>query len=222
MSDLGKSEEGAPGSALPPALNGGHLGQPMPVGAYQEIRRQALAERLVAVFAEQGYPRTTVDDLVAAGGVGVGTFYELFGGKEQCFDLIHQSLLTEAESDLLASIDRSAPWQARAREALGAVLRWADARPERARVILIEARSSTPAGLARYQRSINRFADALSAGRSLLPVSAALPPSLEFGLVSGVAYLLTCRLVERKLVHDPELVDELTRFLLAPYLGCSA
>jgi AcrR family transcriptional regulator len=191
------------------------------VSLFPEHISKQLAQRLVAVFAEQGYPRTTIDDLVAAGGVGDGTFYELYGGKEQCFDLIVESVLAEAESELLASIGRSDSWQAQVQEALGAILRWADARPEAARVILVEAQSATPAGLVLYQRLINRLADALSGGRSLLPAAAALPSSLEFALVSGVSHLIARRLTERRSVNDPDLMNELTRFLLGPYLGRS-
>ena len=48
-------------------------------------QRDRVLESRDPVFARRGYQATTVDDLLAAGKVGVGNFYSLFEGKEDCF-----------------------------------------------------------------------------------------------------------------------------------------
>ncbi len=65
-----------------------HL-RPIPAGreklsreVMEEHQRKRVVEAAIVVFAEKGYPGTTVDDLVNAARVGVGSFYALFGGKK--------------------------------------------------------------------------------------------------------------------------------------------
>ena len=48
-------------------------------------QRERVLERATPIFAKRGYQGTTVDDLLATGKVGVGNFYSLFEGKEDCF-----------------------------------------------------------------------------------------------------------------------------------------
>lgn len=202
----------------PPALSGRPIGQELPPRVYRRLRRERVARPLAVAFARKGYARTTVEDLRRAAGMAAGTFYALFGGKRECFDHVVEILLAGAEADLLAAVDSDAPWTAQARQAVTAILSWADAHPDEARVIFVESQS-TPGGQDAYQGLMDRLADALSSGRSLLPTAAALPPSLELAMVSGVAHVLTTRLVERTPLGEPELAHELLGFLLDPYAG---
>ena len=177
-----------------------------------------MARRLAVVFAEKGYSATTVADLIVAARMAAGTFYALFGSKKECLDHVVEILLAEAEADLLSSVDIGASWPAQAQQALVALLSWADAHPDQARVILVEAQF-TSGGRDAYRGLIDRLADALRAGRSLLPAASALPASLEVAMVGGVVHVLTSRLVKREPLYALELAQELTEFLLDPYVG---
>ncbi len=61
--------------------------------AAEQVSREVLAEHqrarvlklVTPIFAKRGYQGTSVDDLLAAGKVGVSNFYSLFEGKEDCF-----------------------------------------------------------------------------------------------------------------------------------------
>lgn len=210
----------SPSSPPLPTRNGRAIGRPLPPRVLQEMRRQQLAPRFAVVFATKGYPATTIGDLVAAGGIGRQTFYALYRSKEECFDLMLESLIAEAEVNVFASIDSSAPWPVKARQVFAAIFAWANARPEQALAILLVAQAATPGGLARYRGLIDRLAGALGTGRSLLPAGASHPPaSFEFALVSGTSYVLVRRLAERDSSPEPVLADQLATFLLDPYLG---
>jgi AcrR family transcriptional regulator len=49
-----------------------------------EHQRRRLLAAAAEVFADRGYTATTVEDLVAAAEIGVGSFYSLCSGKEEC------------------------------------------------------------------------------------------------------------------------------------------
>jgi AcrR family transcriptional regulator len=46
-----------------------------------EATRRAILDASLALFAKQGYHRTTVPDIVEAAGIGHGTFYEYFNNR---------------------------------------------------------------------------------------------------------------------------------------------
>lgn len=64
----------------------------------RERTRQALLRAAQRVFVRKGYHKTLVSDIVAAAGVGQGTFYRSFRDKRH----ILQTLLEEFLSELLA------------------------------------------------------------------------------------------------------------------------
>ena len=49
-------------------------------------RRSQLLATSVALFAEQGYHRTSIDDIIKASGVARGTFYLYFESKRAIFE----------------------------------------------------------------------------------------------------------------------------------------
>ncbi|MGI5125687.1 TetR family transcriptional regulator [Pseudonocardia sp. CA-107938] len=57
-----------------------------------EVRRDLVAAA-VALFADQGYDATTVDDIAAAAGVGRRTFFRYFRAKEEAVSPDHASAL---------------------------------------------------------------------------------------------------------------------------------
>lgn len=64
----------------------------------KEKTRQALLRAAQRVFARKGYHKTLVSDIVAAAGVGQGTFYRSFRDKRHLL----QTLVEEFLSELLA------------------------------------------------------------------------------------------------------------------------
>ncbi|MDY7101458.1 MAG: TetR/AcrR family transcriptional regulator [Actinomycetota bacterium] len=52
--------------------------------------RRALLDGAADTFAERGYERATVAEIVERSGASVGSLYNLFGGKEELFRALHE------------------------------------------------------------------------------------------------------------------------------------
>src|SRR6476620_3909700 len=82
--------------------------------------RQRLLDALEAGIAEDGYPRTTVADIVRRARTSRRTFFEHFDSREACF----VALLTDANAEqvrqISAAVDPHAPWRNQVRQAVEA------------------------------------------------------------------------------------------------------
>src|SRR4051794_25287721 len=64
----------------------------------QRHQRGRLEGAMVAAVAKHGYAETTVSELVGLAGVSKSTFYEHFGGKEECFLATFETIVNEASA----------------------------------------------------------------------------------------------------------------------------
>ena len=82
--------------------------------------RQRLLDALEEDIAEDGYPGTTVADIVRRARTSRRTFYEHFDSREACF----VALLTDANAEqvrqISAAVDAHPPWQSQVRQAIEA------------------------------------------------------------------------------------------------------
>jgi AcrR family transcriptional regulator len=113
--------------------------------------RQRLLDALEASIAEDGYPRTTVADIVRRARTSRRTFYEYFDSREACF----VALLTDANADqvrqIAAAVDPQAPWRNQVRQAIEA---WISSGESRSALMLSWIRDAPSLGAAarRLQR----------------------------------------------------------------------
>ncbi|HEX2284674.1 MAG TPA: helix-turn-helix domain-containing protein [Mycobacterium sp.] len=113
--------------------------------------RQRLLDALEESIAEDGYPKTTVADIVRRARTSRRTFYEHFDSREACF----VALLTEANAEqvrqISAAVDPSAPWRSQVRQAIEA---WISSGESRAPLMLSWIRDVPSLGTAarRLQR----------------------------------------------------------------------
>jgi AcrR family transcriptional regulator len=95
--------------------------------------RQRLLDALEEGIAEDGYPGTTVADIVRRARTSRRTFYEHFDSREACF----VALLTDANAEqvrqISAAVDAHAPWQSQVRQAIEA---WISAGESRSSLML--------------------------------------------------------------------------------------
>jgi AcrR family transcriptional regulator len=206
-----------------------HL-KPAPVGKARlagEVVEGHQRDRVLAsaapVFAERGFNATTVDDLVAAARIGVGSFYSLFDGKLECFLLLYDRLAAEARARVVAAVPEDALWPTGLCAGLRELLALVAADPDGARVVLVEAVTAGPQGEARYSESLKEVVAALRGGRALDPRRGeSLPASLESATVAGLAWLLHRRLTDGEGAEVEELFPEMARVVLEPFVGEAA
>ncbi|HTI75795.1 MAG TPA: TetR/AcrR family transcriptional regulator [Mycobacterium sp.] len=82
--------------------------------------RQRLLDALEASIAEDGYPRTTVADIVRRARTSRRTFYEHFESREACFVALLSDTNAAQVRQISAGVDPHTPWRKQVRQAVEA------------------------------------------------------------------------------------------------------
>ena len=91
--------------------------------------RQRLLDALELSIAEDGYPHTTVADIVRRARTSRRTFYEHFDSREACFVALLHDANAEQVRQISAAVDASAPWRSQVRQAIEAWISTGESRP---------------------------------------------------------------------------------------------
>jgi AcrR family transcriptional regulator len=91
--------------------------------------RQRLLDALAQSIAEDGYPKTTVADIVRRARTSRRTFYENFSGKEDCFVALHTAANALMIRQVYAAVDQAAPWETQIRQAVEAWISAGESEP---------------------------------------------------------------------------------------------
>lgn len=186
-----------------------------------EHQRDRVLAAAIEVFAGRGYQATTVDQIVSASRIGVGGFYSLFEGKEDCFLRVYDRIVAEAGERIGAVAGSDQPWADRVLAGLRALLELVDAEPDRARVAIVEAPTAGPAAEARYAETVSGLIEVLREGRSANAVAEQPPAAFEDAAVHGLAWILHQRLAVEEPVVVVDLLPDMGDFLVAPYAGAA-
>jgi AcrR family transcriptional regulator len=205
---------------LPQALQSAPVGRTrLSREELSERQRVRIIEAATEVFAKRGFQASTVDNIVAAAGIGVGSFYAHFEGKDDCLAQVCAEIGVEVRTEIAAAIGGESGWAERFCDGLLVLLRYAARRPLSARVVLLEAQTGGPAALARYGATIDEIAEFLRKGREVGKLNPEPPPSFEEATASGLVWLLQGRLVRGEIGDVEALFAEMADVALEPYLG---
>lgn len=192
---------------------------PLPREVMEAHQRDRVLDAATEVFAKRGYQATTIDHIVAAAKIGVGSFYSLFDGKQDCFLQAYDRIVAAAWDRIEAALPAARPWSEQAAAALRGLLESIAADPHGARVAIVEVQTAGSAALTRYQETLARIARLLRKGRAVSPVAGELPATLENATVAGVTWLLHQRIVVGEVEGIESLLPELLEIVVEPYLG---
>lgn len=180
-------------------------------------KQRRMIAAIAELSAEQGYEATKIADIVSRAGVARKTLYDNFDGKEDLFLSAFDLYFVEAKAAVQAACEEAGEgWQERIEAGLAALLRFVAEQPAAARMCLVEALSATPRSSVSYDVALAAFVELL---RASAPPREGLPPTIEESLVGGVAWILHQRIRAGETQRIAELLPELSRFLLSPYLG---
>jgi AcrR family transcriptional regulator len=198
---------------------------PVPVGrerlpkeVMQEHQRARVLDAAIEVFAKRGYQGTTVDHIVSAGKIGVGSFYALFGGKQECFLAAYRRIVAEGRLRIEEAIPADAAWPDRLLVGLRLLLETIEEQPLAARVALVEVQTAGTDALAEHARTLDEAASLLRAGREASPFGDELPATLEFATVGGLSWFLQQRIAAGQM-DASALLPEVLEIVVEPYLG---
>ncbi len=182
-------------------------------------QRDRVADAAIEVFAKRGYLGTTIDHIVAAAHVGVGSFYELFDGKEDCFLRCFDRALARGRERISAAVPSTVPWPEQVYAALHALLDLLVAEPLASRLVLVEAQTAGPRALARFESTLDTITPLLRRGRAVSPVADELPATLEEATLGGLVWFLQQRIALGELDDRDALFADALGLVLGPYLG---
>jgi AcrR family transcriptional regulator len=179
-------------------------------------KRRRMIDAMAELCSEQGYEATKIADVVRRAHVARKTLYDNFSGKEELFLAAFDTTLADAEAEVAEACDAIDPveWEARTEAGLRALLEFIAARPDASRLALVEAPAASPTSAARYEAALESFIVRL---RDAAPPGSGRPATLEEALVGGSVWIVQ-RQVRRGGAEDaPDLLPELTEFIVSPY-----
>jgi AcrR family transcriptional regulator len=125
----------------------------------EDGQRARLLEAMVQTVADQGYPRTTVAEVVRAAGVSRSTFYALFEGKEECFLEAHRLGSEVLEQQIDAAIALATDgWRGRLQDGIREYLKILEDDRVFAYTFLVEIHQGSPAAALARDEVLDRFA----------------------------------------------------------------
>ncbi len=212
---VGNGRGETPGDLGP--LPGGHHG--LRREQILESQRERLLAAIVHEVAARGYRATTITEVVKFAKVSTRDYYDSFASKEDCFLAAFEALTDHLAELIVEAAEEQPDWAHQVVAALRAALNFFAAKPDLARLCLLEAVSATPTIAIRYRESVLAWVPALERGRAELTDADALLPDTEMTLIGGVVSLATRTIVAGEVDRLAELLPDLTEFVLAPYLG---
>ena len=149
----------------------------------------------------------------------MGSFYALFGGKEECFLATYDAVVEEGKRELAKAIPPAAPWGEQMVAMLRALLALIEEDPFAARIALVEVQAAGLEALDHHERNLEAAAELLRGGRESSPFSAELPETLEFATVGGLTWFLQQRIAAGEISTATALLPEVLEVVVEPYLG---
>ena len=160
---------------------------------------------MASAVEELGYPETTVRDVLVRAGMSRRTFYQLFENREECFLATYD----DAVAGVLSRMDAACEAEPGVNEPLRQLLFYLAARPDLARLLVVETVRAGPSGLERHERTMRELADRLvRAGPD--PATEDLRLRAEAS-VGAVHRILHARIVDGQAGELSDLAPDLTR-----------
>lgn len=181
-------------------------------------QRDRLIDAMAQTVAERGFHATSLNSVCGAAGVSTKAFYQYFPDKESCFLAAFERGVALMQGSVLSSYAKAGSWPKRMRRGLDTLLSILAAEPAFASLAVVEVLAAGPRALS-YRRALlssyaRFFEDA--------PRRANQPPVSETAVeavIAGVYGVIFDHVSTGRAEQLPERLDDLTYFVLAPFIG---
>jgi AcrR family transcriptional regulator len=186
------------------------------------IQRARLLATAVAVVDELGYADATVGHITTRARVSRRTFYDLYGGREECLLAVVEEAVEGIRRELAEVGLDGLGWRERVRMGLWVILSYLDREPALARVCVVQAPPTGPMVLEYRERVLERLAAVVDGGRREGARGAECSALTAEGVVGAALAIVYRRLLLRERAPLTELLGELMGMVVLPYLGPAA
>ncbi len=194
----------------------------LPGELVKAVQRERLLAAMIEVVTEIGYNALTVQNVLTRAGISRPTFYEQFSDKEDCFLAAFGAAAGRLRNRLRAAVAEAEPgWREQLRRGIVELLRFVDDEPAEARMVIVEARASSPTGLQRRDDLLDQFASCVD---SLVRNDLDQAPSAiaAAGVVGGIESVLYARIQKGETEQLDSLIPSLMYFAVLSYAGREA
>lgn len=179
-------------------------------------KRRRMMDAIAELTAEQGYEATKIADIVRRAAVARKTLYDNFDGKEDLFLSAVDATMSEMRVAVEEACERIDSPEDQVVGGLEALLEFIAEHPAATRMAMVESISATRSSARLYDAGMRDFVELL---RNSALDGTDLPQTIEESLVGGVAWILQQQIRRGEAERVGELLPELSRFVLSPYLG---
>jgi AcrR family transcriptional regulator len=177
---------------------------------------ERILQAMIEVVAEQGYAKTTIDQIVKRAGISASMFYAHFGSKEDTLLAAIDSGGAQVVAAVLPAFRRGSGWPHAMRAGIGAFFNLLASRPALARLMMVEVHAGGPAALERREEALRPlgalWAEARRRSSGTVPVA--------FEAIFGAILHLAFRRIESTGPDGlPSLAPVSTYLALAPFTG---
>ncbi|HVY97267.1 MAG TPA: TetR/AcrR family transcriptional regulator [Solirubrobacterales bacterium] len=188
-----------------------------PVLAHSQ--RERILNAMAKACATKGFGATTIADIVEPAGVSRATFYELFKDKEDCLQASMELSLADAMGRIVEVYSPDKPWATMVRDAARTFLELLAARPDFARMALIEAPVAGGRSPEMYASAKRVLQALLDRGRGDPLEEEAIPSSAGRGALAAAEQLIVGQILAGNTERLPELLPDIVYIITIPYLG---
>jgi len=178
-------------------------------------QRARLHGAMIEAVAENGYAGTSVRQVLGLAGVSRRSFYEQFANKEACFLATYDEIAARGVKRIRrAHEDSGGALEDRLRAGLHAFIDGIRANWKGAGLVIVEAQTVGPAGLARLRRTTAACEQMLSASFAREPERGGVAMPVVRAIVGGLHWISSLRLRRGDERQLPTLAEEMLQWTL--------
>jgi AcrR family transcriptional regulator len=204
-------------AARPPRTLNGKL-SPGPGRSAPEVaahQRARIHEAMIELVSERGYVAVTIRDLAQLASVSTRTFYDRFGGKDECLLSTYEVVMRSLTERVFTAQKGGRDWEEQVRLTFSALAQELANEPKAGRLALVEAFAAGPMALERMRRDGTMLEAMARAGFAVAPDGIPVPPLVVKGIVAGARRVACARLLANRERELPALSDELMQWALS-------
>jgi AcrR family transcriptional regulator len=179
-------------------------------------RRSRALSAIVHLTLDERYGELSDPQIAQFAGISTEAFHKQFANKEACFLAVLDEFVAEAMEAVKRSIEPASSWPEAVHLAVGALVEYFAAHEALSRLAFIEIFDVGPGMVGRMTRSIEDFTKLLD---ELGPEARRGPLVAREAITGAIWGIVSAYSAHDRVRQLPQLVDQLTFLVLAPYVG---